>query len=69
MLRTKKAISQHELSRLTGLTVGYISRLERGSKNYTNPTIGTIQKLANAFNLNFCDFCALLSQKDQANHA
>ena len=42
-IRTKKGISQGDISRKLDMDRGYISRLENGMKN---PTLSTIQKIA-----------------------
>lgn len=45
-LRIQKNISQRELSRITGISQGYISKLEDNDSNY-RPTIRNILDLAN----------------------
>ena len=42
-IRTQKGISQGDISRKLDMDRGYISRLENGMKN---PTLSTIQKIA-----------------------
>ena len=44
-IRTKKKMSQGDVARALEVDRGYISNIENGKKN---PTIATIQKLANA---------------------
>ena len=44
-IRAKKGMSQSDIARALGVDRGYISNIENGKKN---PTIATIQKLANA---------------------
>jgi len=44
-IRAKKKMSQGDIARALGVDRGYISNIENGKKN---PTIATIQKLANA---------------------
>ena len=44
-IRAKKKMSQGDISRALEVDRGYISNIENGKKN---PTIATIQKLANA---------------------
>lgn len=44
-VRAKKKLSQRVLARLLEVDKGYISNIESGKKN---PTIATIQKLADA---------------------
>lgn len=47
-IREKKGITQGELARLTGLSVGYICHLERGSR--TNPSYNTMVIISKALN-------------------
>ena len=44
-IRTEKKMSQGDISRKLGMDRGYISGVENGKRN---PTLATIQKLANA---------------------
>ena len=44
-IRAKKKMSQGDIARALAVDRGYISNIENGKKN---PTIATIQKLANA---------------------
>ena len=44
-IRVKKGMSQGDIARALKVDRGYISNIENGKKN---PTIATIQKLANA---------------------
>ena len=44
-IRSKKKMSQGDIARALEVDRGYISNIENGKKN---PTIATIQKLANA---------------------
>lgn len=44
-IRTKKGISQGDISRELGVSRGFISTIENGK---TNPTLTTISKLAKA---------------------
>lgn len=44
-IRAKKKMSQGDIARALEVDRGYISNIENGKKN---PTIATIQKLANA---------------------
>jgi len=44
-IRAKKKMSQGDIARALEVDRGYISNIENGKKN---PTISTIQKLANA---------------------
>ncbi len=47
-IRAKKKMSQGDIARALDVDRGYISNIENGKKN---PTIATIQKLANALNV------------------
>ena len=47
-IRDKKGITQTDLSQLTGLSVGYICHLERGSR--TNPSYNTMVIISKALN-------------------
>jgi len=51
-LRAKKNISQQELSDLIGVKRQYISQIETGDYNVT---IDTLNKIANAFEINISD--------------
>ena len=44
-IRAKKKMSQGDIARALDVDRGYISNIENGNKN---PTLATIQKLANA---------------------
>ena len=44
-IRTKKTMSQGDISRALEVDRGYISNIENGKKN---PTLATLQKLADA---------------------
>lgn len=47
-IRAKKGMSQGDIARALEVDRGYISNIENGKKN---PTIATIQKLANALDV------------------
>ena len=47
-IRAKKKMSQGDIARALEVDRGYISNIENGKKN---PTIATIQKLANALSV------------------
>lgn len=47
-IRDKKGITQTDLAQLTGLSVGYICHLERGSR--TNPSYNTMVIISKALN-------------------
>lgn len=53
-IRLSKALTIKDLADSTGLTVGYLSNLERGEK--TNPSYEVIQKIANALSVPMVDF-------------
>jgi len=48
--RQQAGITQEGLSRLTGLSTGYICHLEKGSRK--NPSIKTMEKISKVFNKN-----------------
>ena len=48
LYRTQGGITQGELSRLTGLSISYLSLLER---NKRNPNISTLQKIADGLSV------------------
>ena len=48
-------ISMDDLARTSGLTSAYIGRIERGEEKYNNPTIETLQALANALKVRVPD--------------
>ena len=52
-LRKQKGLTLGALSKETTLSSGYISDLENGTK--TNPSINTLQKLANALKVSIND--------------
>lgn len=52
--RLSKSLTIKDLADSTGLTVGYLSNLERGEK--TNPSYEVIQKIANALSVPIVDF-------------
>lgn len=47
-LRKEKGLTITKLSELTGISAGYISHLENGTR--TNPSIETMEKIANVLN-------------------
>ncbi len=47
-IRTKKKLSQGAIARILEVDKGYISNIENGKKN---PTLATIERLANAINV------------------
>ncbi|MDR1326832.1 MAG: helix-turn-helix transcriptional regulator [Heliobacteriaceae bacterium] len=51
--RKKRSITQEQLAEMVNLDVGYISKLEVG-RNF--PTIGTLNKIAMAFNVDISEF-------------
>lgn len=54
-LRRERGISQEELSFRAPTTRGYLSGLEAGRRN---PTIGILEKIANALGVNVSEFFA-----------
>lgn len=53
LLRERKKISQQALAKASGLSRNTLSLLERG---YSSPTLATLQKIANALNVNISEF-------------
>ncbi len=53
-IRENKGISERQLSKITGISQGYISEIESGKKS---PTIRMLYKIANA--LGICPHCLL----------
>jgi len=51
--RKQKNLLLSELSKITGLSVGYLSHLENGSRS--NPSFKTMVKIANALNEKISD--------------
>lgn len=49
--RLKRGLTQKELSRLTGISQSYISKLERENYNFHSPTLKQIVRLAKELNL------------------
>ena len=47
-IRTEKQMTLLELSRLTGISVGYLCHLERGSRS--NPSLDKMEKISKALN-------------------
>ena len=58
-LRHQKEISQEQLADLAGLHRTYMGGLERGEKN---PTLTTILKVCNAFDITPIDFFTCISE-------
>ena len=52
-LRKQKGLSQDRLSKLADISYNTVIKLESGG--ITNPSIGTLQKLAKALNVNIDD--------------
>jgi len=50
--RKKLELTLKDVNKLTGLSVSFLSEIERGK---TNPSIETIQKLANCYNVHVSD--------------
>lgn len=53
VVRLRKKITLNELSKITKLSPGYIADLEKGVKN--NPTVDTLEKLANALEISISE--------------
>jgi len=51
-IRTKKGISQGDISRKLNMDRGYISNVENGKKN---PTLNTLEKIADALGVGIDD--------------
>ncbi len=49
-IREKKEMTLLELSHLSGVSVGYLCHLEKGSRS--NPSFGVMEKIAHALNEN-----------------
>lgn len=47
-IREEKGITLVKLSEMSGVSVGYLCHLEKGSRK--NPSIGTMQKISKALN-------------------
>lgn len=47
-IREEKEMTLLELSRLSGVSVGYLCHLEKGSRN--NPSLGVMEKISKALN-------------------
>lgn len=48
IIRQQKDITLAELSKLTGISAGYLCHLEKGSRK--NPSLEVMEKIANALN-------------------
>ncbi len=48
IIRKEKGITLLDLSKLTGISVGYLCHLEKGSRN--NPSLGVMERIAKALN-------------------
>ena len=57
--RRKKSITLDTLARRTGLTTGYLSKIER---NLNNPPIATISRIATALGVKLTDFFQEVAQ-------
>jgi transcriptional regulator with XRE-family HTH domain len=54
--RNARGISQDELSKLSGLSRGYLSKLEKGEKNIS---LLNIEKIAISLRIGICNFMSL----------
>lgn len=55
--RNSKGLSLKELSSLTNLSISYLHLLESGKRK--NPSLGTLDKLSNVFEIEIVDFLDL----------
>ena len=53
IIRKQKGITLLELSDLTGISVGYLSHLENGSRK--NPSLDVMNKIAKALNISVAE--------------
>lgn len=53
ILRKQKGITLEELSRLAGISAGYLCHLEKGSRN--NPSLEVMERISKALNKNIAD--------------
>ncbi len=60
-LRKQKRMTQEQLAEIVGLDIGYISKLEVG-RNF--PKIGTLEKIANALNVELSQLFQFTPIKD-----
>lgn len=63
-LRFERDITQEQLAELADLNVTYISQLERGQKS---PTLDTLDKLANAFDITLSSLLTFSPHKEYAS--
>lgn len=63
-LRTKKGLTQEELAAACGTTFSTISRLERSAQG--EPTLGTVQKIADALGVDPTELLILNRSGDAA---
>ena len=47
-IREEKGLTLAKLSNLSGISIGYLCHLEKGSRN--NPSIGVMEKISKALN-------------------
>lgn len=52
-IRNVKKMTLKELSVNTGISIGYLCHLEKGSRN--NPSLRTIERIANGLKVNISD--------------
>ena len=66
--RKKQRITQKQLAQRCKLTQSYISKLERSSKNNSNPTIKQIITIAKVLNLNAYELSYWFIEKELNNN-
>lgn len=65
-IRKLKKISINKLSKLAGVSLGFLSDIENGK---TNPSIDTLEKISEALEVDVKDFFEpTLNEKDVKNH-
>ena len=52
-LREDKGLSQEQVARMAGLSVGYLSKLEQGAETHQNPTLKTLKSIAKILEVYF----------------
>ena len=60
LLRQKKRMSQEQLALQAGINTSYLGQVERGEKN---PTIKTLEKIANALEISLSDLISNYSNQ------
>lgn len=60
-LRNERGMTQEALAHKSGVTVGHLSMIERG---HSNPTWGTISRIAEAANVSMIDLVKRANEKE-----